>query len=109
MGHRGGAYWYGSRLSVDEARRLAPSNSATSLQVAAGVLAGVTWAMQHPRRGIVEPDDLPFDQMLAVARPYLGEVLGVTTDWTPLQGRSRLFPQAIDVSDPWQFLNFRVA
>jgi homospermidine synthase len=32
-GHRKNAYWYGSQLSVDDARRLAPHNSATTLQV----------------------------------------------------------------------------
>lgn len=108
LGPPGGAYWYGSRLSVDEARALAPHNSATSLQVAAGVMAGVVWAMRHPRRGIVEPEDLPHDEILALAQPYLGRMLGVRTDWTPLQGRSALFTCAIDAADPWQFLNVRV-
>src|SRR5579862_8551707 len=32
MGQPGGVYWYGSQLSIDEARRLAPHNNATSLQ-----------------------------------------------------------------------------
>ena len=33
VGHKKNAYWYGSQLSIDEARRLAPFNNATSLQV----------------------------------------------------------------------------
>jgi len=32
MGHAKGAYWYGSQLSIHEARKLAPFNNATSLQ-----------------------------------------------------------------------------
>jgi len=108
MGQPGGAYWYGSLLSVDEARRLAPCNSATSLQVAAAVMSGVVWAIRHPRRSVVEPDDMPFDEILALARPYLGEMIGVRTDWTPLQGRRTLFPDVVDADDPWQFVNFRV-
>ncbi len=36
-GHKKNAYWYGSQLSIDEARRLAPFNNATSLQVTVGV------------------------------------------------------------------------
>ncbi|HEX9474085.1 MAG TPA: saccharopine dehydrogenase NADP-binding domain-containing protein, partial [Steroidobacteraceae bacterium] len=32
-GHKKNAYWYGSQLGIDEARRLAPHNSATTLQV----------------------------------------------------------------------------
>ena len=53
MGHRKGAYWYGSQLTLDDARSLCPHNSATSLQVAAGVLAGCIWAIRHPERGAV--------------------------------------------------------
>ena len=41
-------------------------------------------------------------------RPYLGEVVGVFGDRTPLQGRGRLFDEEVDRTDPWQFLNFRV-
>ena len=61
MGHARGAYWYGSQLSIDEARRLAPHNNATSLQVTAAVLAGMVWAIENPRAGIVEPDEMDFD------------------------------------------------
>lgn len=38
-------YWYGSRLTMGEARELCPGNNATSLQVTAPVLAGVIWAI----------------------------------------------------------------
>jgi homospermidine synthase len=108
MGHARGAYWYGSRLSIEEARALAPHNSATSLQVTAAVLAGVVWAMRNPERDIVEPDDLPFAEILGICRPYLGDLVGEFTRWTPLEGRGRLFPEDLDTSDPWQFKNFRV-
>jgi homospermidine synthase len=108
LGHAKGAYWYGSQLSIDDARRLAPNNSATSLQVTAAVMAGVVWAIRNPRRDVVEPDDLPFDEILALARPYLGRMVGVFSDWTPLQGRGRLFEEDVDATDPWQFKNFRV-
>ena len=108
MGHDRGAYWYGSRLTIEEAREFAPYNSATSLQVAAPVVAGMVWAMQHPQCGIVEPDDLPFNELLDMIRPYLGDVVGVYSDWTPLQDRGWLFDEEIDPTDPWQFLNFRV-
>ena len=48
-GHARNAYWYGSQLSIDEARRLVPYNSATSLQVTAAALAGMIWAMENPK------------------------------------------------------------
>ncbi len=108
MGHARGAYWYGSQLSVERARELAPHNSATSLQVTAAVMAGVVWAMQNPQRGLVEPDDMPYTEVLALCRPYLGDVVGVFSSWTPLDGRGRLFDETLDRDDPWQFRNFRV-
>ena len=48
MGHERGAFWYGSQLTIEQARELAPFNSATSLQVAAGALGGMVWAVEHP-------------------------------------------------------------
>lgn len=108
MGNAAGVYWYGSRLSIDEARQLAPHNTATSLQVAAGILGGMVWALRNPDAGLVEPDDLDHETVLEVASPYLGDLVGEYGDWTPLQGRSRLFREEMDEEDPWQFLNFRV-
>lgn len=108
MGHERGAYWFGSRISVHEARKLAPYNNATSIQVAAGVLGGVVWAMENPRAGIIDPDHVDFQRVLEVANPYLGSVAGVYSDWTPLAGRNHPFPEDLDTSDPWQFKNFRV-
>jgi len=107
-GHAKGAYWYGSQLTIDEARSLAPHNNATSLQVTSTVLAGVIWALENPAMGVVEPDEIDFRRILEICRPYLGPMVGAYTDWTPLQGRGRLFPEDIDPSDPWQFKNIRV-
>jgi len=107
-GHARNAYWYGSRLSIDAARSLSPLNNATSLQTAAGVLAGVVWAIRHPEAGIVEPDDMDFREVLDVATPCLGEMIGVFSDWTPLEGRGALFAEDVDETDPWQFKNVRV-
>jgi homospermidine synthase len=108
MGQPRGVYWYGSRLSIAEARRVAPHNNATSLQVTAAVLGGMIWALEHPRQGIVEPEEMNFERVLEIARPYLGEVVGVYGEWTPLDGRERLFPEDLDRDDPWQFKNIRV-
>lgn len=107
-GHAKNAYWYGSQLSIDEARALAPHNSATSLQVCVSVLAGVIWAIEHPARGMVEPDEMDFRRCLDICRPYLGPVVGAYTDWNPLSDRGRLFPEDLDETDPWQFKNVRV-
>jgi homospermidine synthase len=108
MGNAKGVYWYGSRLSIEQARKLAPYNTATSLQVVAGILGGMAWALRNPDAGLVEPDDLDWETVLEVAVPYLGDVVGEWGDWTPLQGRSPLFSEDKDLEDPWQFLNFLV-
>jgi homospermidine synthase len=107
-GHKKNAYWYGSQLSIDEARKLAPYNSATSLQVTVSALSGMIWAIENPAAGLVEPDDIDFRRNLEICRPYLGPVVGKYTDWTPLFDRGRLFPEDLDESDPWQFKNIRV-
>ncbi len=108
MGAVKGVYWYGSRLTIAEARRVVPHNNATSLQVTAAVLGGLVWALEHPRQGIVEPEEMDFERVLEIARPYLGEVVGAYGDWTPLADRERLFAEDLDHEDPWQFKNVRV-
>jgi homospermidine synthase len=108
MGPEKGVYWFGSRLTIEEARRVAPHNNATSLQVTAAVLGGVIWALEHPSAGIVEPEEMDFARILEIAEPYLGDVVGVWGDWTPLQDRESLFPEDLDRDDPWQFKNIRV-
>jgi homospermidine synthase len=107
-GHKKNAYWYGSQLSIQEARQLAPHNSATSLQVTVATLSGLIWAIENPNSGIVEPDDLDYKRALEICRPYLGPVVGEYTDWHPLVDRGRMFPEDLDETDPWQFKNVRV-
>ena len=107
-GHAKNAYWFGSRLSIEETRALAPYQNATGMQVTSAVLAGMVWALENPEAGIVEADDLDFRRCLEVQMPYLGSVEGHYTDWTPLKGRPGLFPEDIDTSDPWQFKNILV-
>lgn len=85
----GGAYWYGSTLHLDHARRLAPYNNATSLQVVAGILGALEWMRKHPDEGVVEAELMDFEAILEIATPYLGEVSGTLTEWQPA-GRGQL-------------------
>lgn len=101
FGHARGAYWYGSTLSIEAARSLAPLQNATCLQVAAGVVAGVRYALAHPFEGVIEAEDMDHDECLAHAWPYLGDVAGHYTDWTP-RG-----PAGAAHGDPWRFERFR--
>jgi homospermidine synthase len=61
MGHYYNSWWPGSSLSIDEARSLAPGQNATTLQVAAGIVAAVLWMLENTRESIKLPDDLPHD------------------------------------------------
>ncbi|PWL17363.1 homospermidine synthase [Falsochrobactrum shanghaiense] len=107
-GHGKNAYWYGSHLSIEEARKLAPYQNATGLQVSSAVLAGMVWALENPQSGIVETDEMDYRRCLEVQAPYLGGMEGHYTDWTPLEGRGELFAEDIDTNDPWQFRNILV-
>jgi homospermidine synthase len=107
-GHKNNAYWYGSQLSIEETREIAPYQNATGLQVSSAVLAGMVWAIENPDRGIVEADEMDFKRCLEVQSQYLGPVIGTYTEWTPLDNRNVLFKEDIDESDAWQFRNILV-
>ncbi|WP_448675650.1 saccharopine dehydrogenase NADP-binding domain-containing protein [Pseudomonas sp. LY-1] len=104
MGHEKNAYWFGSYLENSAAQKLNPESSATSLQVVAGVISGMKWAIANPCCGIVEAEEMDFRFVLDNARPYLGEMLGEYTDWSPVEEDKGLF--SIASSDKWQFENF---
>ena len=108
LGHGRGGLWFGSHLDIDTARTIVPHSNPTALQVAAGVVSASLWAAENPARGYCEPEDLPHEFVLEAARPYLGRVMCVETDWTPLAQRSFLDEPA-EPDDPWQFANFRPA
>ena len=112
MGHPLTAWWTGSLLSIDDARALLPHQSATTLQVAASVLACTTWMIENPRAGLCVPDDLPWEAVLEVAYPYLGDFHSGPVDWTPLKNRNDIFGKwdgsEVDHDDPWQFANFLI-
>jgi homospermidine synthase len=110
MGHALNGWWTGSQLDIHEARRLVPGQNATTLQVAASVLGAVVFLIRHPSKGILVPDELPYKEVLDVARPYLGPCPSVRSSWTPLQSRSGLFSKwgapPVSETDLWQFESF---
>ena len=109
MGHEYGSWWCGSILSVEEARRLAPGQNATTVQVAMGVVSAVMWMIENPRKGLCTPEDLPHDYVLKISRPYLGRFVSAPSDWNPLKNRKVYFkenPANHHDDDMWQFNNF---
>ncbi|OGG61202.1 hypothetical protein A3C87_03575 [Candidatus Kaiserbacteria bacterium RIFCSPHIGHO2_02_FULL_49_34] len=109
-GHAKNAYWIGTSLTIEEARKVGMQVNATSLQVAAGILAGMVWIIEHPHEGIIEADDVDHVRALAIAAPYLGTIKKVYTDWTPLAHLdTSIVPRGDrDLDDPWQFKNIYV-
>jgi homospermidine synthase len=111
MGHPYNSWWTGSILSIEEARKLAPRQNATTIQVALGVISAVMWMMHNPKKGFCLPDDLPHDFVLKIAKPYLGEFYSGPSDWTPLKNRTVYFKEnpanKYDKKDVWQFKNFQ--
>lgn len=110
LGHPYKAWWTGSLLSIHDARKLIPNQSATTVQVASAVYAAVAWAMKNPDRGLLVPDDLPWKEVLDYAERYWGGIHSVAADWDPLMYRNDLYGpwngRVYDHSDPWQFANF---
>jgi homospermidine synthase len=112
MGHDLTSWWVGSQLDIHEARQLVPGQNATTLQVAASVLGAVFWMIRNPQKGVCVPDDLPFEEVLAVANPYLGPCPSVRSDWTPLKDRTNMFGRygkpKPNAEDLWMFETFLV-
>ena len=109
MGHQYKCWWTGSLLNIHDARKLIPGQSATTVQVGSAVFSAVAWAMHHPDRGYLVPDDLPWREVLAYAQKYWNFV-SVQSDWDPISTRNDLFKgwngREYDTQDPWQFTNF---
>lgn len=111
MGHPYKSWWTGSMLDIEEARRLIPGQSATTVQIGSAVYAAVAWAMANPDKGLLVPDDLPWREVFDKANPYW-QTVSVQSDWDPMITRKDLFKgwngREYDEEDPWQFTNFLV-
>jgi homospermidine synthase len=89
MGHDYGAWWVGSRLDIHESRKHVRNQNATVLQVAASLLGATIYAIENPNEGFRVVDDLPYQQILNVANPYLGECVSLPTVWSPPAHKDR--------------------
>ncbi len=110
LGHDLNGWWVGSQLDIHEARKHVNHQNATTLQVAASVLGALAWMIKNPNQGLCVPDDLPYEEILSVANPYLGPCPSVHADWTPLKNRFDPFADWTSPSpaeeDVWQFESF---
>jgi homospermidine synthase len=100
-------WWRGSLLDIEEARRLIPTQSATSVQVGISVLAGVMYLMEHPNEGIIHPEGMDHIDVLWLIESYLGPVKSIPVDWSPLD--SSVVYKELDKKNPFRFENFIVS
>ena len=107
-GHKKNAYWYGSQLSIEETRELAPYQNATGLQVTSrgarrhGLGAGKSEGRhRRGRRDGFPPLPRGAD---ALSRPGDRHLYRLDAARRP----PGLFPEDIDKRDPWQFKNVLV-
>ena len=88
-GHARNALWYGSRLSIEETRALAPFQNATGLQVTSAVARRHGLGAGKTRdAGIVETDEMDhafcLDDPAALSRPGRGALHRLDADLDPL-------------------------
>lgn len=77
-----GAWWIGTILDIHEARKLAPNQNATTVQVAIGVISALIYAIEDPNLGVCMPDDLDHERILKIAKPYLGKFISIPSNYT---------------------------
>lgn len=76
-------YWIGSVLSIEQTREMGFVYSGpTTVQVAVSMLSAMKWMIKHPKRGLLFPEDLPFDKIFNECVPFLGTVY---SDFVPYQ------------------------
>ena len=110
MGHKYNSWWTGSMLSIDESRRLVPHQNATTMQVAIGAVSAAMWMIENPNKGVCIPEDLPYEHILRIAKPYLGKLISEESDWTPFKNYKIFFKENpgayLDEKNRWNFSNF---
>ncbi len=100
LGDKYGGWWMGSDLSIEETRLLINDHNATILQVSSGLFAGFVWMIKNPEKGFCFPEDLPSDEILQYAAPFLGKNISQPVNWYP--------KKEIDTQNKWNFEQFLV-
>lgn len=111
MGHAYQSWWIGSVLDIATARLLAPGQNSTTVQVAISIVAAAVYAIKNPRQGFCLPDDIDHNQILAIAKPYLGDFISQPVAWQPTMSPQPhlVFDNRIPTGDDiWQFSSFLV-
>ena len=100
--------WHGSQLDIHGARKLVEGENATSMQVAGSMLGAIVWMINNPRAGYIEPESLPFEEIMEIGDMYWEPLVTVHANWIPNEDENSLFHREYDKSNPCSFENFRV-
>jgi len=73
------SFWTGSILGQGTSKFFGP----TIIQVAAGVVTAMKYAIENPNKGPIYSESLPTDWVIETAMPYLGKFISTPTPWSP--------------------------
>ena len=113
----GEVFWIGSLLSIHEVRDFFDKEwldyvNATNLQVAAGCLGGIFHLIKldknNIKKGLIIPDDLPYEEILEYTLPFLGEFIFTDSDFKITLCNSNFYNCKLKESSDWQFNNFLI-
>lgn len=62
------SFWYGSIATNDYAKKINPNINATTIQVAAGILGGISWMLKNQNKGVC------FSEAIDSPREFIGKV-----------------------------------
>ena len=68
-GHKKNAYWYGFAALDRRSAQARAAQHGKPAQVCVAVLSGMVWAMENPKAGVIEPDEMDFRRNLEVCMP----------------------------------------
>jgi len=79
-----GGWWVGSVLSTEQSRKMINDQSATTLQIVAGVIGGMLYALKHPNRGLIHPESIDEKEIMPIIMKYLGDFVSFPVkNWNP--------------------------
>jgi len=110
-------YWIGSTLDINESRELFDNQinhliNATILQVIAGIFSGLVHIIELNNKkiynGLMEPDDLPYNELIKYQLPFLGNFILTKINDYKIYINNNDLTKCIDATNKWTFNNFLV-
>ena len=68
------AFWAGTIVRDNFAKKISPEINATTVQVACGVLAGINHILKYPKSGVKFPEELDTKEIFDLVSPWLSEI-----------------------------------